>query len=432
MTQLHAKYYGIPPAENFRVEYRNNYTATAGQTIFPATYTIGSVDVYYNGSWLDPRTSFTAIDGQNVILTEPAVEGSLVNIIGRPQVALTDVYTKAETNVVAGSFYGTTTGTGNALLLDTTPVFDRYYDGMEIRVRMSAPNTIVNPTLNANNLGAKTIVREGGTALIGGDYAAGDELTLRYVALSDKFYLLNANRVATTPPQFDNSGRIATTSFVNRALGSTSGYMLLTGNYTMTAQDVGKFIVIPDGFRLTLPPASSVPDGAAVYFRAASGGTSNGAYLNVTDKPSISFAGQTRTVPAFVVGGVNGMIVKRSDGYWEVICGDATLSGSNQFSSQLGVAGYEKSPSGIIHQWGVQNLVPTPLTGATATVTMPIAFPTTGVSASVAINYNTPRAGGYVPFIYFNSRSQIIVGLDDVGTSSTADPVSVYWNTWGY
>jgi len=59
-----------------------SYTvATEGQTIFPCSYTIGYIEVYFNGSKLSP-TQYNANDGANVILLESASENDIIETVG--------------------------------------------------------------------------------------------------------------------------------------------------------------------------------------------------------------------------------------------------------------------------------------------------------------------------------------------------------------
>jgi hypothetical protein len=60
---------------------RFEYTATAGQTTFAATYDVGFVDVYLNGVRL-ASADFTATDGSTVVLATGAADGDSVYIIG--------------------------------------------------------------------------------------------------------------------------------------------------------------------------------------------------------------------------------------------------------------------------------------------------------------------------------------------------------------
>ena len=63
---------------------RYSYTATAGQTTFPAVYEVGYVDVYLNGVRLVNGASndFTATDGTFIVLTTGATVGDTLDIVG--------------------------------------------------------------------------------------------------------------------------------------------------------------------------------------------------------------------------------------------------------------------------------------------------------------------------------------------------------------
>ena len=59
---------------------KTNFTATAGQTSFSATYTVGFVDVYYNGSKLS-TSEYTATTGTTVVLGTAAAVGDIIETI---------------------------------------------------------------------------------------------------------------------------------------------------------------------------------------------------------------------------------------------------------------------------------------------------------------------------------------------------------------
>jgi hypothetical protein len=59
---------------------RTNYTATAGQTTFTASYTPGYVEVYLNGVLLD-ITDYTASSGSSIVLGTGAASGDAVTIV---------------------------------------------------------------------------------------------------------------------------------------------------------------------------------------------------------------------------------------------------------------------------------------------------------------------------------------------------------------
>ena len=77
---------------------RQEYVATSGQTNFSATYDVGFVDVYLNGSKLIPTTDFTATDGATIILATGATTGDNVSIIAYGAFNVADVYTQAQSD----------------------------------------------------------------------------------------------------------------------------------------------------------------------------------------------------------------------------------------------------------------------------------------------------------------------------------------------
>lgn len=73
-------------------------TATDGQTTFVPTsgYTLGYVDVYFNGVKLIDGSDYTAANGVNIVLTEAATAGDIVEVVTYLPRGLSDGYTKAE------------------------------------------------------------------------------------------------------------------------------------------------------------------------------------------------------------------------------------------------------------------------------------------------------------------------------------------------
>jgi len=96
------------------------FTATAAQTTFTVAYTVGYVDVYYNGSKLS-TSEYTASTGTTVVLGTAATSGDIVEIIAWT------VYSVTNTNIGIGTgtslaLGGATIGT-NALAVTGTSTF---------------------------------------------------------------------------------------------------------------------------------------------------------------------------------------------------------------------------------------------------------------------------------------------------------------------
>jgi hypothetical protein len=71
---------GVTWASASALRTDNNYTATAGQTSFSLTYTVGLIDVYVNGVRLTD-SEYTASNGTSVVLNEALFGGESVDII---------------------------------------------------------------------------------------------------------------------------------------------------------------------------------------------------------------------------------------------------------------------------------------------------------------------------------------------------------------
>ena len=176
-----------------------------------------------------------------------------------------------------------------------------------------------------------------------------------------------------TQPQFSNNKALATTEFVQRALGSFSGQTNYTGDTVLTAVNVGQLTVMDGVSTVTLPEASTVPPGSLITLvgnntytvKAKAGET-----LASSNNQSGPFTFLTSAFSVFrrLIGG----------GGWTLDGGDGALKYSPLFTATLAANGYQKLPSGLIIQWGTATV--TTDGSGNATVTHPIAFPTAGLA----------------------------------------------------
>ena len=90
-----------------------SYTATAGQTTFNATYTVGYVEVYRNGFKL-AASDYTATDGTSVILASGAAVGDIIEIVAFGILNIADTYTKAQVDTGLAAKQDKVTVTGIA------------------------------------------------------------------------------------------------------------------------------------------------------------------------------------------------------------------------------------------------------------------------------------------------------------------------------
>lgn len=110
------------------------FTATAGQTTFTVNYSVGFVDVFYNGSKLD-SSEFTATNGTSIVLGTACVLNDKVEVVAYNYTvgAFTGVGGSGTTNYISK---WTASGTlGNSLIFD---------DGTNVGIGTTTPLTILD------------------------------------------------------------------------------------------------------------------------------------------------------------------------------------------------------------------------------------------------------------------------------------------------
>jgi len=80
---------------------RQTYTATASQTTFAITYTVGSIDVFVNGAKQVNGTDFTATNGTSVVFTVGLKAGDVVDLVGYGTYVANQGVAVVSTNTVA-------------------------------------------------------------------------------------------------------------------------------------------------------------------------------------------------------------------------------------------------------------------------------------------------------------------------------------------
>lgn len=175
---------------------------------------------------------------------------------------------------------------------------------------------------------------------------------------------------APTAAQFDKDTSLATTAFVQRALGSIQGIVTYAAPQTLSAADVGK-LVLPNSagsITLTLPLASSLVVGATIHFRNAGAGLAS---LACAGADIFYRAGLLAPFSTLKLASNDSVSLVASVTGWELFAGSAALrAATGDFGASLAASGYQKLPSGLIIQWGISAVTTT-----SASVTFPIAFP---------------------------------------------------------
>lgn len=200
------KYFGVSPTNTRDVENRYRYVATAGQTTFVANYDVGLVDVYYNGSHLDPNT-FTAVDGVSIVLANPASSGSTVVIVGRRQIK---VGVNLDTSIGSPTYTATAGQTSFSLTYTAGSVYMVQRNGIGVPFTASNGTSVVLSTAaNAGDI-VQIFYMVAPFAVANAVNKGGDTMTGPLA--------LASNSTAPTPTAGDNSTKVATTAFVTGAL----------------------------------------------------------------------------------------------------------------------------------------------------------------------------------------------------------------------
>jgi phage-related tail fiber protein len=178
---------------------------------------------------------------------------------------------------------------------------------------------------------------------------------------------LSGTPTAPTKSRFDASAGLATTEFVQRALGSLSGNFTIMANTQLTAEHVGARIEVVNSITVTLPDVGSVPVGSQILLTTA---VANSA---LTVKTGNVLALNNISVPTPYAMGASSDVLLINDGFtWRGHLGAECLKNSPMFAASLSVNGYQKLPGGYIRQWGSAAI---PANGS-LDITLPTTFPT--------------------------------------------------------
>lgn len=297
-------------------------------------------------------------------------------------------------------------------LVATLPTGGDITPGVTVTV-LCSQGTLTVTAASGDSIGA--ISAPGNIALAQGDtaefirngtnlwYLIGGSVLLKY-----SYVMRGANW--TTQPQFDARGALATTEFVQRALGSFSGQRGINAAYTVVPADAGKLLSLSgSGYAITLPATAAFAVGTSV--RLVNYGTG---------VITVSGPGLTASVP---IGIGDALEVMATSSGWMLIGGSALLNSSSGFASALTAGGHQKLPTGYIEQWGTAQV---PANG-TLDITLPTTFPTQcyGVVCqySIGLGGKAGRLGG-APIT--SSVIRIECALPGEGGSQ-----NVYWKAWG-
>ena len=268
-------------------------------------------------------------------------------------------------------------GTADAITASYSPAITALTNGMRLYVRTASANQTTTPSFTPNNgvIPPATVVKGANQALALSDIAGGGHwIELQWDATLSKWVLQNpASTTGVTPAQFDNSTKLATTAFVQRALGSFANNRprSITSAVTLTGADSGTCFELGSAAAVTLPLCSSVPIGTVFIFTTSPAVTT--ATINrqgTSDTLAINNGG---AYTSYTMGSGSDIMFINDGRIWRGNFGQETLrTNSALFASAQGLNGYQKLPSGLMFQWG-QYAHPT--ANNIATQTFSYAFP---------------------------------------------------------
>lgn len=255
---------------------------------------------------------------------------------------------------------------------------------------------------------------------------------LTFQNISQGFAPLNApallNPTANTPVQFNSSKALATTEFVQRALGSRSGYTdYQAASGLIPVTDAGKYIGFNRGSAqaYALPDANTLPLGTSFYLEAVGGDVSLTA-------PNSRFSGPAVQVvsPAYVL---------RNGTACEFIVLSNASVGESGFSYRVvgGVGkallarnGFERMPNGLIRMWGdgVAGGDPSHLSfGTTIAKTAYNPFPMAFPNELFGVLVTHRSAGGVaIPVV---TTGETVNGFKSA--ASWANDIAIHWQAIG-
>ncbi len=243
----------------------------------------------------------------------------------------------------------------------------------------ACPNGTSITLVYMQSSGSATVTRNGTDALSFGQGSSANSITLspgeevQFVSNGANGWVSAGQTLSTgvTPPQFDNSTKLATTAFVRSFGMQASAFTTLVGTTTLTAANAGSTVYLggSGNYTVTLPLASAVPAGARIEFISGIGSSPVTISRQGADVIYMNASTSLNTVP-MALGDT--YVLESNGASWYSVGGSTPLAYTNGFSSSLGTSGYQKLPSGLIFQWtnGASDA------NGNMVVTNPIAFQT--------------------------------------------------------
>ena len=269
------------------------FTATANQTTFSVSYTVGFVEVFLNGSKLS-AADFTATNGTSVVLASGATVGDTVDVVAFATQTVANVYTQTQSDarylqLTGGTLTGDLTGTTSTFSGDVTIADKIVHSGdTNTAIRFPAVDVFTVETDGAERLRVSaTGLQAAGDVIIpdkivhDGDtntairFPAADTVSFE-TAGSERLRVGPAGQIGIGGATYGTSGQVLTSGGSSGAISWSTINVSFTTNVVTgntTASKDNHYYVNGSAITLTLPSSPSVGD--EVRFSEVAGNTNN-------------------------------------------------------------------------------------------------------------------------------------------------------------
>ena len=263
------------------------FTATANQTTFSVSYTVGFVEVFLNGAKLS-AADFTATNGTSIVLASGATVGDTLDVVAYGTQTIANVYTQSQSDarylqLTGGTLTGDLTGTTSTFSGDVTIADKIVHSGdTNTAIRFPAVDTFTvetdgNERLRVNATGITIedkIIHEGDdNTMI--RFPAADTVSFE-TAGSERLRVGPAGQIGIGGATYGTSGQVLTSGGASGAISWSTINVSFTTNVVTgnsTASKDNHYYVNGSGITLTLPSSPTVGD--EVRFSEVAGNTNN-------------------------------------------------------------------------------------------------------------------------------------------------------------
>ncbi len=202
------------------------FTATANQTTFSVSYTVGFAEVFLNGSKLS-AADFTATNGSSIVLASGAAVGDTVDVVAYATQTIANVYTQSQSDarylqLTGGTLTGDLTGTTSTFSGDVTIADKIVHSGdTNTAIRFPAVDTFTVETDGSERL------RVTSTGLLGIGTASPSAALDISTGASTKAAIFDGNGVDITHPTLASHLFLGTQTGNDVKIESVGAYPML-------------------------------------------------------------------------------------------------------------------------------------------------------------------------------------------------------------